>query len=94
MAKVTFLGLGVMGYPMARHIKKAGHDVTVYNRTTSKAEKWAKEFNGNFKKTPKEASEGSEFIFACVGNDNDLKEVTLGEHGAFHGVEKGFSFHR
>ena len=92
MAKVTFLGLGVMGYPMARHIKKAGHDVTVYNRTTSKAEKWAKEFNGNFKKTPKEASEGSEFIFACVGNDYDLKEVTLGEHGAFHSVKKGSVF--
>jgi 3-hydroxyisobutyrate dehydrogenase len=83
MAKVTFLGLGVMGYPMARHIAKAGHDVTVYNRTTAKAEKWVKEFGGKFAKTPKDASKDSDFIFCCVGNDNDLKEVTLGSEGAF-----------
>jgi 3-hydroxyisobutyrate dehydrogenase len=67
MAKVTFLGLGVMGYPMARHIAKAGHDVTVYNRTTVKAEKWVKEFGGKFAKTPKEASKDSDFVFCCVG---------------------------
>ena len=92
MAKVTFLGLGVMGYPMARHIAKAGHDVTVYNRTTSKAEKWAKEFNGKFAKTPREASKDSNFIFCCVGNDKDLKEVTLGPEGAFHSIKKGSVF--
>jgi len=88
MAKVTFLGLGVMGYPMARHIAKAGHEVTVYNRTTAKAEKWVKEFGGKFAKTPKEASKDSDFVFCCVGNDNDLKEVTLGSEGAFHSVKK------
>ena len=92
MAKVTFLGLGVMGYPMARHIAKAGHDVTVYNRTTAKAEKWVKEFGGKFAKTPKDASKDSDFIFCCVGNDNDLKEVTLGSEGAFHSVKKGAVF--
>jgi len=92
MAKVTFLGLGVMGYPMARHIAKAGHDVTVYNRTTAKAEKWVKEFGGKFAKTPKEASKDSDFVFCCVGNDNDLKEVTLGTEGAFHSVKKGAVF--
>jgi 3-hydroxyisobutyrate dehydrogenase len=92
MAKVTFLGLGVMGYPMARHIAKAGHDVTVYNRTTTKAEKWVKEFGGKFAKTPKEASKDSDFVFCCVGNDNDLKEVTLGSEGAFHSVKKGAVF--
>ncbi len=92
MTKVTFLGLGVMGYPMARHIAKAGHDVTVYNRTTAKAEKWVKEFGGKFAKTPKEASKVSDFIFCCVGNDNDLKEVTLGSEGAFHSVKKGAVF--
>ena len=92
MAKVTFLGLGVMGYPMARHIAKAGHDVTVYNRTTAKAEKWVKEFGGKFAKTPKEASKDSDFVFCCVGNDNDLKEVTLGTEGAFHSVKKDAVF--
>ena len=92
MAKVTFLGLGVMGYPMARHIAKAGHDVTVYNRTTAKAEKWVKEFGGKFAKTPKDASKDSDFIFCCVGNDNDLKEVTLGSDGAFHSVKKDSVF--
>ena len=92
MAKVTFLGLGVMGYPMARHIAKAGHEVTVYNRTTAKAEKWVKEFGGKFAKTPNEASKDSDFVFCCVGNDNDLKEVTLGTEGAFHSVKKGAVF--
>ncbi len=92
MSKVTFLGLGVMGYPMARHIAKAGHSMTVYNRTAAKAEKWVKENGGKFALTPKEASKDSDFIFCCVGNDNDLKEVTLGENGAFHSIKKGSIF--
>ena len=69
MSKVSFIGLGVMGYPMAGYIAKAGHDVTVYNRTKSKAEKWIKEFNGKLAETPKECASNSEFIFSCVGND-------------------------
>lgn len=89
MAKVAFLGLGVMGYPMAGHLRKAGHEVTVYNRTTAKAEKWAAEHGGSFKATPKEAARGQEFVFSCVGNDDDLRSVTIGEDGAFHGMEKG-----
>ena len=93
MAKVAFLGLGVMGYPMAGHLKnKGGHDVTVYNRTTAKAEKWAKEFGGKFAKTPAEAARGQDFVMACVGNDNDLREVTLGKDGAFAGMGKGTIF--
>ncbi|TYC66025.1 NAD(P)-dependent oxidoreductase [Stappia sp. BW2] len=93
MAKVAFIGLGVMGYPMAGHLKtKGGHDVTVYNRTTAKAEKWASEFGGNFAKTPKEAAEGCDFVFACVGNDDDLRSVTTGADGAFHGLKKGAIF--
>ena len=77
MSKVSFIGLGVMGYPMAGHISKAGHDVTVFNRTTAKAEKWTKEYKGKFAKSPMEAAKDSDFIFSCVGNDNDLKEATL-----------------
>ena len=92
MAKVTFIGLGVMGYPMAGYIAKGGHDVTVYNRTIAKAEKWAKEFGGKHAATPKEAAKDSDFVFSCVGNDNDLKEVTIGEHGAFHSVKEGAIF--
>ena len=88
MSKVSFIGLGVMGYPMAGHISKAGHDVTVFNRTTSKAEKWTKEHKGKFVKTPMEAAKDSDFIFTCVGNDNDLKEVTLGEKGLFKSAKK------
>ena len=88
MSKVSFIGLGVMGYPMAGHISKAGHDVTVFNRTTSKAEKWTKDHKGKFVKTPMEAAEDSDFIFTCVGNDNDLKEVTLGENGLFKSAKK------
>ena len=88
MSKVSFIGLGVMGYPMAGHISKAGHDVTVFNRTISKAEKWTKEHKGKLAKTPLEAAKDSEFIFTCVGNDNDLKEVTLGEHGLFKSAKK------
>jgi 3-hydroxyisobutyrate dehydrogenase len=90
MAKVAFVGLGVMGYPMAGHLKaKGGHDVTVYNRTAAKAEKWVGQYGGNHAPTPKQAAEGKEFVFACVGNDNDLREVMLGKDGIFAGVAKG-----
>ena len=92
MVKAAFLGLGVMGYPMARHLKAKGHDVTVYNRTTAKAEKWVAEHGGKLAKTPLEAAQGQDIVFACVGNDNDLREVTLGEHGAFKGMAKGAIF--
>jgi 3-hydroxyisobutyrate dehydrogenase len=93
MAKVAFLGLGVMGYPMAGHLKnKGGHEVTVYNRTAAKAEKWVSQHGGRRAATPKEASEGQDFVMCCVGNDNDLREVTLGPNGAFHGVKKGAVF--
>ena len=88
MSRVSFIGLGVMGYPMAGHISKAGHDVTVFNRTTAKAEKWTKEYKGKFAKSPMEAVKDSEFIFSCVGNDNDLKEVTLGDNGLFKSAKK------
>src|ERR1700751_4439586 len=90
MAKVAFLGLGVMGYPMAGHLKaKGGHDVTVYNRTAAKADKWVAEHRGRRMQTPKAAAEGQDFVMACVGNDNDLREVMLGVDGAFHGIKKG-----
>jgi 3-hydroxyisobutyrate dehydrogenase len=92
MAKVAFLGLGVMGYPMARHLKTKGHDVTVYNRTASKAETWASEHGGRVAKTPEEAAKGQEIVFSCVGNDDDLRQVTIGPDGAFHGVERGAVF--
>jgi 3-hydroxyisobutyrate dehydrogenase len=92
MAKVAFLGLGVMGYPMARHLAAKGHEVTVYNRTKSKAERWVAEHGGAFAKTPREAAEGQEIVFACVGNDDDLREVTIGEEGAFKGMAKGAVF--
>jgi 3-hydroxyisobutyrate dehydrogenase len=93
MAKVAFLGLGVMGYPMAGHLKaKGGHDVTVYNRTGAKAEKWAAQFGGKSAKTPKDAAQGQDFVMCCVGNDNDLREVTLGKDGAFQAMGKGTVF--
>ena len=93
MAKVAFLGLGVMGYPMAGHLKtKGGHEVTVYNRTGAKAEKWAAQFGGKSAKTPREAAEGQDFVMCCVGNDNDLREVTLGADGAYKGMKKGAIF--
>jgi 3-hydroxyisobutyrate dehydrogenase len=92
MAKVAFLGLGVMGYPMARHLKTKGHEVTVYNRTFAKAEKWVSEHGGRAAKTPREAAEGQEIVFACVGNDEDLRSVTTGPDGAFAGMEKGALF--
>ena len=92
MARATFLGLGVMGYPMAGYIAKAGHDVTVYNRTTTKAEKWVEEFGGSLANTPAEAAKGSDFVFACVGNDDDLRSVTIGPDGAFESMEQGSIF--
>ena len=93
MAKVAFLGLGVMGYPMAGHLKnKGGHDVTVYNRTAAKAAKWVSQHGGKSAPTPKQAAEGQDFVFCCVGNDNDLREVTFGVNGAFAGVKKGAVF--
>ena len=92
MAKVAFLGLGVMGYPMAGHLKAAGHDVTVYNRTAAKAEKWAAEHGGAMALTPREAAAGAEFVMSCVGNDDDLRSVTLGADGAFAGMAKGAIF--
>jgi len=85
---VSFIGLGVMGYPMAGHISKGGHNVTVFNRTKSKAEKWIKEHRGKLVETPKDAVKDSDFIFTCVGNDNDLREVTLGENGLFKSAKK------
>ena len=92
MAKVAFLGLGVMGYPMAGHLKAKGHDVTVYNRTFAKAEAWAAEHGGTAVRTPAEAAMGQEIVFACVGNDDDLRAVTVGEGGAFSTMEKGAVF--
>ena len=87
--KVAFIGLGVMGYPMAGYISKAGHNVTVFNRTKSKAEKWLNEYKGKMAETPAEAAKDSEYIFTCVGNDNDLREVTFGDNGAFKTIKKG-----
>jgi 3-hydroxyisobutyrate dehydrogenase len=93
MAKVAWIGLGVMGYPMAGHIRnKGGHDVTVYNRTAAKAEAWVREYGGRTAATPAEAASGADFVFCCVGNDNDLREVTLGESGAFKGTKRGAVF--
>ena len=90
--KLAFLGLGVMGYPMAGHLAAAGHDVTVYNRTTAKAEKWVAQHGGAFGATPAEAAKGAEIVLSCVGNDDDLREVCTGENGAFGGMDKGALF--
>src|SRR5258705_351388 len=90
MAKVAFLGLGVMGYPMAGHLKaKGSHEVTVFNRTAAKAGQWVAQHGGKSAKTPKEAAQGQDFVMACVGNDNDLREVMRGQNGAFDGMKKG-----
>ena len=86
---VAFIGLGVMGYPMAGYISKGGHNVTVFNRTKSKAEKWIKEYKGKIADTPAEAAKDAEYVFTCVGNDNDLREVTFGDNGAFKTIKKG-----
>ncbi|MBZ9920896.1 MULTISPECIES: NAD(P)-dependent oxidoreductase [unclassified Mesorhizobium] len=90
MASVAFLGLGVMGYPMAAHLKnKGGHDVTVYNRTGAKAEQWVAQHGGALALTPAQAAEGKDFVFSCVGNDNDLRSVTTAKDGAFQAMKKG-----
>ena len=86
---VAFIGLGVMGYPMAGYISKAGHNVTVYNRTDAKADKWISEYKGTKAVTPAKATERADYIFTCVGNDNDLREVTFGENGIFKTIKKG-----
>ncbi len=86
---VAFIGLGVMGYPMAGYISKGGHNVTVYNRTGAKADKWLKEFKGKKADTPKDAAKEADYVFTCVGNDNDLREVTFGDNGIFKSIKKG-----
>ena len=90
--KIAFLGLGVMGYPMAGHLKKAGHDVTVYNRNGEKAKQWVAEYGGKSAPTPAEAAKDQDIVFCCVGRDSDLREVTLGAHGAFASMKKGSLF--
>lgn len=92
MAKVAFLGLGVMGFPMARHLATKGHDVTVYNRTAAKAEEWVAVNGGSSAPTPREAATGREIVFACVGNDDDLRQITVGSDGAFAGMGSGATF--
>jgi len=93
MAKVAFLGLGIMGYPMAGHLRtKGGHEVTVYNRTAAKAEAWVKEYGGRRASTPQQAADSQDFVMACVGNDADLREVTIGPNGAFTAMKKGAIF--
>ena len=90
--KVAFIGLGVMGLPMAGHLATAGHDVTVYNRNTQKAQAWVKEFGGRACATPREAAQGAQIVFACVGNDDDLRSIVLGADGAFEGMSAGATF--
>ncbi len=90
--KLAWIGLGVMGYPMAGYLQKAGHDVTVYNRTAAKAEKWVSEYGGSSAATPKEAADGASVVLACVGNDDDLRAVVVGDDGAFNGMAAGTLF--
>ncbi len=90
--KATFLGLGVMGYPMAGHLKTKGYEVTVYNRTASKAEQWVNQYGGKSESTPAKASEEADMVFACVGNDNDVEQVCCGESGAFQSMKPGSVF--
>jgi 3-hydroxyisobutyrate dehydrogenase len=92
MSKVAFLGLGVMGYPMAGHLAAKGHTVTVYNRSSAKAEKWVAEHKGKSAPSPRAAAAGQEFVFCCVGNDDDLRSVVLGDNGAFAGMDKNAVF--
>lgn len=92
MAKVAFLGLGVMGYPMAGHLQAAGHEVTVYNRTAAKAQAWVDQYGGAMSETPAGAAEGAEFVMSCVGNDDDLRSVCLGDDGAFSTMASGAIF--
>ncbi|MGH6792833.1 MAG: NAD(P)-dependent oxidoreductase, partial [Methyloceanibacter sp.] len=89
MAKCAFIGLGIMGYPMAGHLQAKGHDVRVYNRTTAKAEAWARQHGGRTAATPRAAAQGAEFVFMCVGNDDDLRSVAHGEDGALAGLGSG-----
>ena len=90
--KIAFIGLGVMGYPMAGHLKKAGHDVTVFNRSPARAAKWAAEYGGATAPTPAAAAKDQDIVFSCVGRDADLRQVTLGENGAFAAMKKGALF--
>jgi len=90
--KLAFIGLGVMGFPMAGHLQRAGHDVTVYNRTTSRAVDWVETYGGALAKTPAEAAKGASIVFACVGNDQDVRAIATGEGGAFEGMDKGAIF--
>ena len=92
MAKVAFLGMGVMGAPMAGHLAQAGHDVTVYNRTRTKSDAWVKRYGGSAADTPAAAAKGADFVFACVGNDDDIKAVTIGSDGAFGAMSQGAVF--
>ena len=92
MAKVSFIGLGVMGFPMAGHLSNSGHEVRVYNRTVKKSEEWKSQFKGTTCKSPREAAFGADFVMACVGNDDDLREICLGEDGAFKGMGPGTIF--
>lgn len=87
--KLAFIGMGVMGFPMAGHLQKAGYDVTVYNRTAAKAESWAQTYGGHWAETPAKAAEGADIVFCCVGNDDDLRQVTLGEHGVLSRMQAG-----
>ena len=92
MARVAFIGLAVMGFPMAGHSAKAGHDVTVYNRTSAKATEWVAKHGGKSAATPREAAQGCDFVFSCVGNDDDLRSVTTGLDGAFASMKPGAIF--
>ena len=92
MARVAFLGLGAMGYPMAGHLARHGHDVVVYNRTVTTAQKWAQEYSGAIAQTPAQAAQAAEFVLCCVGNDDDLRAVTLGADGAFGTMQAGSVF--
>ena len=92
MSNLAFIGLGVMGFPMAGHLAEAGHSVTVYNRSYDKTKKWSSFYDGKVAKTPADAAEGADFVLCCVGNDNDLREVTIGANGAFSNINKGSIF--
>jgi 3-hydroxyisobutyrate dehydrogenase len=89
MSKIAFIGVGVMGYPMAGHLSAAGHEVTVFNRTTATAKRWLTQYSGQSAQSPRQAADGAEFVLSCVGNDDDLREVALGEHGALAGMQRG-----
>ena len=92
MSNLSFIGLGVMGFPMAGHLAEAGHKVTVYNRSSDKTKKWSSIYGGKIAKTPADAAEGADFVLCCVGNDAALREVTIGANGAFSNIKKGSIF--